>query len=904
MNKAGSARQAWYRVDGTRAIDELQSGAGGLSTEEAELRLQQYGLNRLPEGKRRSLLARAVAQINNLLIYVLLGAAMITAVMQHWIDTGVILAVVVIQTVIGLIQEGKAEQALAAIRHMLAPTATVLRGGRRCTVAGETLVPGDLVMLAAGDRVPADLRLLESHSLSADESMLTGESVAVEKHTNALHGELPLGDRRNMVYSGTLVTYGTGLGLVVETGSNTEIGSISGMLVDIEELTTPLLQQMDQFARYLSVVIVTCAAAILAGGHWLGHHPFADLFIAVVGLTVAAIPEGLPAILTVTLAIGVQTMARRNVVVRRMPAIETLGSVSVICSDKTGTLTRNEMMVAAVVLDSIRYEVQGDGYAPNGAVLRDGQPVRGHPLIEEMARAALLCNDASLDRDHNGIWQVDGDPMEGALVAFAVKAGLDSQGERRSWRRVDTIPFDAVHRYMATLNHDHEDHRHVFIKGAPERLLEICTQVRTEHGLVPLDRNEWEGHVEALATDGMRVLAFASRDAARRDVELNIDDIKQDFNLIGIAGLMDPPREDALGAIADCQRAGISVKMITGDHALTAAAIARQLGLRSTEKVVTGGDIDRLEDSALQDVVKRADVFARTSPRHKLRLVTALQAGGQVVAMTGDGVNDAPALKRANVGIAMGAKGSEAAREAAEIVLLQDNFATIAYAVEAGRTVYANLRKAIVFLLPVNGGESASLIVALLAGFTLPISAVQILWVNMVSSVVLATSLAFEPPEPDIMNKPPRRPGERLLSGFLVWRVVFMSALFLAGIFLAFHWTLARGESVEVARTLAVNTLVAMEVFYLFAVRYLDSPSITLRGVMGTPAVLIAVGLVTTLQFLFTYVPFIQRFFESRALTLAEGLFAVIAGVVLLVILEMEKRLRSVLLNSRDPHAV
>ncbi|MDF1630633.1 MAG: cation-transporting P-type ATPase [Alcanivoracaceae bacterium] len=884
----------WHTLDVEQTLAELQVDSAGLSQAEAVGRLARYGGNRLPEGVGRSTWRRFADQINNLLIYVLITAATITALMGHWIDSTVILIVVLVQTVIGFLQEGKAEQALAAIRHMLAPKATVWRDGHRKTVAGEELVPGDIVLLEAGDRVPADLRLLDSRSLAVDEAVLTGESMAVEKNNEVLSGALPLGDRRNMAYSGTLVTYGTGRGVVIATGADTEIGRISGMLAAIEQLSTPLLRQMDVFARYLSFVIIGLGALIFFVGYWLGHNDPTELFVAVVALTIAAIPEGLPAILTVTLAIGVQGMARRNAVVRRMPAIETLGAVSVICSDKTGTLTRNEMMVAAVVVGGQRYQVDGDGYSPDGAVRCDGEPVQQSPLLTLLGRAALLCNDASL-RHQQGVWQVEGDPMEGALVAFAAKAGLDDKVARQDWRRIDVIPFDARHRFMATLNHDHHDHQQVFVKGAPERILDMCAQQHAENGSEPLNRQLWQDQIDALAADGMRVLAFASQTASRGDVELDFEQVEAGLTLIGIAGMIDPPREEAIAAVGECHAAGIRVKMITGDHALTASAIAAQLGLKNSQRVVTGQQVDELSDEALQALVQEVDVFARTSPEHKLRLVEVLQAAGEVVAMTGDGVNDAPALKRADVGIAMGRKGSEAAREAAEIVLLDDNFATLAAAVRAGRTVYDNLKKSIVFFLPINGGESGSLIIALLAGLTLPITAVQILWVNMVSSVALAMSLAFEPAEPGVMKRPPRSSREKLLNGFLVWRIVFVSMLFVAGIFAMYRWAIYQGHDIAMARTLAVNTLVVMEVFYLFAVRYLDSASITLRGVVGTPVVLVSVGLVVVLQMMFTYAPFMHRLFDSRPVALEDGLLVIMAGVAVLLALEAEKYLRKII---------
>ncbi|MEZ5504341.1 MAG: HAD-IC family P-type ATPase [Halioglobus sp.] len=794
----------------------------GLTADDAATRLQHYGPNRLPAKPSPGVLSRLLAQINNLLTFILLAAVGITAALGHWLDSGVILMVVIVQAVVGFVQEGKAEQALAAIRHMLAPQAAVWRDGCRQTIAGEDLVPGDIVLLEAGDRVPADLRLLESRTLQVDEAILTGESLPVEKTTEPLGVDLALGDHRNMAYSGTLVSYGTGRGVVVATGARTEIGRISGMLAGIEQLTTPLLRQMHAFARYLSFVIVGLGVLIFALGYWLGHYPPSELFMIVVGLTVAAIPEGLPAILAVTLAIGVQGMARRQAVVRHMPAIETLGSVTVICSDKTGTLTRNEMMVAAIVAGGLRHRVSGEGYAPDGMIEDHGQAPADVPgAVREVALAALLCNDARVvERD--GRWLVEGDSMEGALVVLATKAGFDSHEERRTRPRLDAIPFDAQHRFMATLHHDHEGCHWIFVKGAPERLLSMCATEYCLGGGQALDKSAWEARIAELAADGMRVLGLARKSLAEPQQELAFVDVESGLELIGIIGLLDPPREEAVTAVAECHRAGIGVKMITGDHALTAQAVARQLGLRNAGKVISGHEIDALDDAGLARAVAEVDVFARTSPEHKLRLVQALQTAGEVVAMTGDGVNDAPALKRAEVGVAMGRKGSEVAKEAAKIVLLDDNFATIVSAVKAGRTVYANLKKSIAFFLPINGGESASLVVALLAGLTLPITAVQILWVNMVSSVALAMSLAFSR-EPDVMQRPPHPPGERLLDAFLVWRIALVSLLFLSGIFGMYEWAVSHGRDINAARTLAVNTLVVMEVFYLFAVRYLDN---------------------------------------------------------------------------------
>ncbi|MEO1016124.1 MAG: cation-transporting P-type ATPase [Pseudomonadota bacterium] len=884
---------AWYCQPAAAALLAFGAPADGLSDAEAELRRSKYGLNRLPEPKRQGPIVRFLRQFHNVLIYVLIGAAVITALLGHWVDTGVILAVVLVNAIIGFLQEGKAEQALAAIRDMLAPKATVLRAGRRLELPGEAIVPGDIVVLGAGDRVPADLRLTDVRGLKIQEAVLTGESVAVEKASRSAAAAAPLGDRCSMAFSGTMVATGQGRGVVVATGGETEIGRISGLIADVRSTVTPLIRQMAVFAKWLTAFILGLSAIILAFGLTLGGYQFAELFIAVVGLSVAAIPEGLPAIMTVTLAIGVQGMARRHAIVRRMPAIEALGSVSVICSDKTGTLTKNEMTVASVATANRLFAVSGTGYAPRGGFSLEGKEfdVAQYPLLLELARGALLCSEAELRGDGDE-WTVIGDPMEGALLALAHKAGLDPEFERRSNPQTDAIPFDSQHRFMASLHHDHDGHAGIFVKGAPERLLAMANRQRHEDGTVEvLDADYWHAQGEAIAARGQRVLAIATKDAQAEHSILRADDVYDGLILLGLVGLIDPPREEAIAAVAECRAAGIRVKMITGDHAGTAAAVARQLGLQQTNDVLQGAEIDKLDAEALRRRATDVDVFARTSPEHKLRLVQALQEDGAVVAMTGDGVNDAPALKRADIGIAMGRKGTEAAKEAAEIVLADDNFATIAAAVHAGRTVYDNLKKAIVFLLPVNGGESLSLIAAILLGLTLPITPVQILWVNMVSSVLLAMTLAFEPADDDVMRRAPRPRSEPILSHFVLWRIAFVSLLFCAGIFGKFALAQAQGAGVEEARTIAVNTLIVMEIFYLISVRSLGNLSLSLRGILANRSVLIAISAVTALQFLFTYVPFMEAFFDTRPLGLVQCIQIISVGVALLMILELEKRL-------------
>lgn len=887
-------QKSWHTLSTEETLKVLNAPVDGLSYAEATKRLVDYGPNRLPEVARRSDFMRFVLQFHNILIYVLLGSSVITALLGHWTDTGVILAVVVANAVIGFIQEGKAEKAMDAIRHMLAPRANVLREGERRSIEGEALVPGDIVLLEAGDKVPADLRLLTAHGMSVQEAILTGESVPVEKNTKPVADDAPLGDRSCMAFSGTLVTSGQGKGVIVGTGGRTEIGRISGLLSKVEMLTTPLVAQMDVFAKWLTIIILLIAVLLLTYGYFVGQHEFTELFMAVVGLSVAAIPEGLPAVLTITLAIGVQAMARRNAIVRRLPAIETLGSVSVICTDKTGTLTRNEMMVASVLTSQHHFSLEGEGYAPKGLLkLEDAHAAPSeHVVLEDLARAATLCNDAFL-REHNGVWMAEGDPMEGALLAFAGKMDVDVRKTQAVWARTDAIPFDAKHRFMATLNHNHEHHAFVFVKGAPEQILAMCRDQRGMDGKTEkLDVDYWHGKAEAIAALGQRVLAFAVKPMQSEHTVLEHGDVHGTLTLLGMTGMIDPPRAEAIAAVEECHDAGIRVKMITGDHAKTAAAIGKQVGLQNSEKVLTGSDLDGMDDAALHQAVLNCDIFARTSPEHKLRLVMALQSHGMTVAMTGDGVNDAPALKRADAGIAMGMKGSEAAKEAAELVLADDNFVSIAAAVREGRTVYDNIKKVISWTLPTNAGEAMTIIVALLAGMTLPITPVQILWVNLITAVTLGIALAFEPTEENTMRRPPRPRDEALLTGGLVWHIVLVSFLFLGGVFGMYHYAVDQGYSVELARTIALNTLVVMEIFHLFFIRNMYSTSLTWKAVRGTKMVWAVVIVIAVAQFAITYLPLLQTVFATESISFLDGMLIVGVGLALFAIIETEKQVR------------
>ncbi len=879
---------AWHAMPAEAACARLDSGPEGLSAQEAARRLQRHGPNLLPEAAARPAWKRLLGQFNNALILFLLSAAVIAGALGHFVDAGVIVAVVVVNAIVGFVQEGRAEQALAALRSMLAPNARVLRDGARAALPVADLVPGDVVLLEAGDRVPADLRLIRARGLLIDEAVLTGESVAAQKHEGEAAPDAALGDRHGMAWSGTLVAAGQATGIVVETGARTQIGRISTLLGGIQTLTTPLLRKINRFGRQFTFLAIAAAALLLLFAVFARGYGWIDGFMVVVALAVGVVPESLPAVITITLAIGVRRMAARHAIVRRLPAVETLGATTVICSDKTGTLTRNEMTVRRAVSTGGAILVDGAGYAPEGALhLPEGQ---GQPCAtaEWLLQCGLLCNDARL-LQRDGHWQVDGDPMEGALIAVAAKAGFARDAVHGSWPRLDEIPFDAAYRYMATLHRAPDGGAILFIKGAPEQVLALCgRQLGADETPAPVDQGFWDAAIGEAAADGERVLGFAMKRLDAAPGRLDFDHVA-DLAFLGVIGFIDPPRPEAVAAVADCRRAGIGVKMITGDHGATAAAIARQLGIADDPQVVAGKDLDAVSDADLPALAQRAAVFARTSPEHKLRVVRALQTRGHVVAMTGDGVNDAPSLKRADVGIAMGNKGTEAAKEASQIVLADDNFASIVAAVHEGRTVYDNIRKVIAWTLPTNGGEALAIVAALIFGLTLPMTPAQILWINMVLTITLGLVLAFEPAEPGVMRRPPRHPQAPLISAFMLWRIVLVSLLFTAGAFGIYAFAMAEGYDVALARTMVVNAICVLEIFYLFNVRYLHMRSFTLRGIQGTPAVLWAIAAVVLAQLAFTYLPLMQRLFDTRPVPFHDGLVIVAIGIALFVVLEIEK---------------
>ncbi len=905
-----------HAMNTSDVLAELDAGPDGLSKEESRRRLDTYGPNTLPKPKEAHPILKFLSHFHNMLIYVLIAAAVVTALLNHWVDTWIILAVVIINASIGYIQEGKAEKALQAVQGMLSLHTRVLRDGDVREMSAAELVPGDIILLSPGDKVPADARVFQSSSLRINEAALTGEAEAVEKQPDAVGKEAALGDRFSMVYSGTLVVSGQGKAIVCATGSQTEIGKITTMLSHVETLTTPLLKQVAQFSKYLTIIILAIGIVTLAIGYFIAGLEMTDLFMAVVGIAVASIPEGLPAIMTITLAVGVQKMAKRNAIIRKLPGVETLGSVTVICSDKTGTLTKSEMTVTAIVLPGKTYQVTGTGYAPEGkfkeidAAGHEASPdqtaldVDEIPSLKRLLLAGTLCNDGRLRDSHEG-WAIEGNPTEGALLAAAGKAEIWLYDAQKHWPRTAELPFDSSYKFMATVHDLDEADREfpgglnnrilMLVKGAPDVLIAMCAHQRTADGSVEsLDHTYWKQVGEHMAGTGQRVLAIAETGHDSLDSlpkTLSPDDVGSNLTLLGFVGIMDPPREEAIAAVRECQEAGITVKMITGDHAATARYIGHQLGIGKESEPVTGAELDKMSDEELVETVRKTDIFARVSPEHKLRLVTALQKIGNITAMTGDGVNDAPALKKSDIGIAMGIKGTEAAKEAAEMVLADDNFASIAHAVEEGRTVYDNLKKSLLFILPTNGGEALIIIAAILFGLTLPITPAQILWVNMVTAVTLALALAFEPMEQDVMKRSPRSPDESLVPVSLLIRILFVSVLLMAGSLGLFAWYRSNDAPLAFSRTVAVNALVFGEIVYLFASRLMHASSFSRRGLTATKFVWAAVVIVLVLQAVFTYVPAFHLLFDTASIGIHEWLLILGVGILLFFAVELEKKI-------------
>jgi cation-transporting P-type ATPase F len=870
---------------------------GGLSNDEATRRLHKYGDNRITARRGTPAWIRFVREFNQPLVYILLVASAVTAFLGEWVDSSVIFGVVFVNAVIGFLQETRAERAIDSLSRMVVTTANVRRDGRRRWVPSEQIVPGDVVLLEAGDRVPADMRLFHVKNLQVDESALTGESVPVRKHCDLLALDTLLADRKNIAFTGTLVTAGHGEGIVWATGDDTEAGHIAWLISTAVDLATPLTRKIAHFSRLLLWAILALAAVTFVIGILRGEKA-GEMLMAAVALAVGAIPEGLPAAVTIVLAVGVASMARRRAIIRKLPAVETLGSTTVICTDKTGTLTQNQMTVREVFAGGKLYELTGTGYEPAGELRLGGTAVMvgEHPALAECLRAGVLCNDSQLVRE-GGRLSVQGDPTEAAMLISGAKGGLHHGDTHGGSPRLDVIPFESEHMFRATLHHAATG-RVIYKVGAVERLLDGCADAMDERGeRVPVDRHAVHQMVERMAARGLRVLGFARRLVDERHDKLEHDHVAHGLTFLGLQAMMDPPRPEAVDAVRRCREAGIAVKMITGDHLVTAQAIARQIGLQrdgadASITAISGRDLENVSEADLPDVAERTAVFARVAPEQKLSLVRALQSRGHVVAMTGDGVNDAPALKQADIGVAMGVSGTDVAKGAAAMVLTDDNFASIEAAVEEGRGVFDNLTKFIVWTIPTNAAEGLILLVAIVLGTTLPALPVQLLWVNLATSVLLGLTLVFEPKEPGLMRRPPRDPQKPLLTFALAMRTGLVSLLMLGGAFCMFLWELkVEGQSVAAARTVAINVIVMVEIAYLFSCRSLNRSLFALGAFTNRWVVVGALSMLAA-QLLFTYAPPMNALFHTRPIRGEAWLRIAGVAAAVFAVVEFEKWVR------------
>lgn len=884
--------KSWHSIEAEKVVEIFESdsvdGLGPLSIKHRE---DYFGKNILKERKRDSKLKKFFLQFHNALIYILLGASLVTALLHEWIDSGVIFAVVIINVIIGYIQEIKAEEAIESLKKMMNTEAVIIRDGKKISISSIDLVPGDIVLLESGSKVPADMRLIESKDLKVDESMLTGESVSTLKSVALKDQDITLNDRDNMTYSGTFVTYGRAKGVVVATAEYTELGKIAHLIEETTSMETPLTKKISAFSKILLYVILALAAFTFVVGI-LRENSAVETFMASVALAVGAIPEGLPAAVTITLAIGVSRMATKNAIIRKLPAVETLGSVTTICSDKTGTLTQNKMSVTDIYCSGTSYRVSGNGYEPKGRFFKDKKEIEFiDDSLKEILRVGYLCNESYL-LEKDGHYSINGDPTEGALVVSALKAGCSEHILNTTFPRLDLLPFESDRQFMATINKDVSNNQNIlFLKGSIEKTLAICDFELLDGELVEIDRSKISHQAELFASKGLRVLAVAKKHVDGDKIDSRLLDNK--FIFLGLQAMMDPPREEAIEAVQESLGAGIKIIMITGDHALTAFSIAKMMSIvpQETEfegSVIRGSELFNLTDEELIEKVAEVRVFARVEPEQKLRIVDALQARGEIVAMTGDGVNDAPALKQADIGIAMGIGGTEVAKEASDMILSDDNFSSISHAVKEGRNVFDNLIKFITWTLPTNLGEGLVILLAIILGLTLPILPVQILWINMSTAIFLGLMLVFEPKEDDIMQRQPRDPKAPILNKSMIIQTLVVGLYMLVASYSMFNYALSEGHSVEYARTIAVNIFVFIELFYLFSCKDLDDP-VFKTNIFNNKFLLLGVGLMICVQISFTHASFMQILFKSESLDFQTWSVILLIAFSVLFVVEIKR---------------
>jgi len=879
----------WYQTDEKEVFKALQTSEEGLSEAEAKKRLGKYGPNRLPEEKAIGKLKILLHQFTSPLIYILLVAAVVTAILGDYIDTGVIVAILILNATIGYFQEFKAETSVRALKNMFVPKTRVVREGKEREILSERLVPGDIVLLASGMRVPADLRIFKVAELRIEEAALTGESVPVEKKPRHIPEEnLTPGDQTNMAFLGTVVVNGRAKGIVVETGSKTVLGRIAHEVKELSVTQTPLQQKITKFAHLIGFLVLGSALAVSILGFSLGM-TIAEIFKIAVAASVAAVPEGLPVVVTITMAIGISRMAKQNAIIRKLPAVETLGSTTVICSDKTGTLTKNEMTVKAIYDGEHSYEVTGSGYEPKGEIFREWESCDVATLkgLCGVVRIGMLCNESSL-YEEKGQFKINGDPTEGALIVSAMKADLSFEEEKIRYPQLSTLPFESERGFMATLHQDNGK-KIIFVKGAPEKVIEMCSKAPERD---QLDREKAFKMAEHFAKDGMRVLAMAYKEAPDDLSELTRQDLEENLIFAGMQGMIDPPRPEAIEAVKGCREAGIRVAMITGDHAVTASAIGEMFGIaRERSEVLTGRELETMGDEDLFERVKNVSVYARVSPQHKLRIVKQFMKHGEVVAVTGDGVNDAPALKAAHIGVAMGKTGTDVAREAADMVITDDNFASIFHAVGEGRVVFDNIRKVTLFLIPTGFAAIVSILIAMVLDIPIPYVAAQLLWINLVTNGLQDVALAFEPGEKDVIKRKPRNPKEGIMSRLMYERSVLVGLIISAGVIYNFIQALDDGVSLERARTIAVTTMVLFQFFQAWNSRS-ELQSVFRINPLSNPFLFYSMVAAFLAQLAVIYVPALQWVFRTEALALSDWSQIVMVSLTVVIAVEADKAIR------------